>query len=282
MSDRVHTPDARQGEHWQDAQLTSYLLGELPEAEMEALDAHLARCASCRETLDRLDEVYVASVEQLEAPKLRDEVWNDIQARIGASEASDASDVPGTEPQGEPQTPMPPPQPAGPTFGLGSAMAALLLVVAVGSWGVWQRAQVQQVQAEAESLQARVELLEGVALTVQARADNLIDDQARLSRWLANDDVTTARLAASSDAPAVGAVLFHQDGRALLVMQDLPGEGRDFQAWGVLDGRVTSLGAFEGRMLQVELGSYEAIAVSLEPDGGSPEPTNVLGSAGRS
>ena len=54
------------GRHpWSDEQLATYLLGELPEAEMEALDAHLKTCDACREALAQLDEVYVRSVEDL-------------------------------------------------------------------------------------------------------------------------------------------------------------------------------------------------------------------------
>ncbi len=264
---------------WSDEQLTIYLLGELPEAEMEALDAHLRSCDACREALARLDEVYVASVEELpfgELPgdELSAPVWQGIVSRTRGDEATRA-------PGAMRSIPTPPRAPRSPRSGMPWALAATLVVLAVtGGWGAWQRQLVTQARADVASLEARVQLLQNVTGTVEARADALGSDQARLARWLAHEAVSTARLSAADDGAAPGSVLFQADGRALVVMRELPAEGRDFQAWGVRDGDVTSLGAFEGRTVEVDAGTYEAVAVSLEPDGGSPTPTQVLGSVG--
>jgi anti-sigma factor RsiW len=271
--------------HWQEEQLTAHLLGELPEAETEALDAHLARCARCRATMERLNEAWVGSVERLEAPPPRDEVWRGIAQRVQkrgreASTGTAAAKAPPVGREGRTAAPPPRGRPA-PMRGFAAGMVALLLVVSAGAWGAWQRQVAREAQAEADALQARLQVLESVVGTVQARADGLASDQARVARWLAREDVRTARLPAGEDGVPIGSVLFEPGGRALVVMRELPAEGRDFQAWGVAGGEVTSLGAFTGRTAEVDAAAFEAVAVSLEPDGGSPEPTNVLGAAGR-
>jgi hypothetical protein len=66
------------------------------------------------------------------------------------------------------------------------------------------------------------------------------------------------------------------------VMLEGPGPGRSLQAWGVADGAVTSLGAFEGRVVEVAAEGFDAVAISLEPLGGSDTPTEILGAAARS
>jgi anti-sigma-K factor RskA len=97
---------------------------------------------------------------------------------------------------------------------------------------------------------------------------------------LSEAEVVVAAIA--NDGDAVGAVLYRADGTALVVMRDAPGPGRSLQAWGVAAGAVTSLGAFEGRVLEVPTEGFEAVAISLEPLGGSATPTDVLGAAPRS
>lgn len=313
---------------WSDEELAIYLLGELPEAEMEAVDAHLTTCAACREALARLDEVYVASVENLAVEAFSGEdppgdelpaaLWQGIDARTRGREAPRSSDAAHATPQATPKatpdanpdatadatpnaTRQAPPQSPVPPTGRSTRrqaparaprsrrprvswalVATLALLAVTGGWGAWQRQLVSEARADVASLEARVQLLQDVVGTVEARADALQTDQARLASWLARDAVTTSRLSAADDGTAPGSVLVQADGRALVVMRELPAEGRDFQAWGVRDGNVTSLGAFEGRTLEVDVGTYEAVAVSLEPDGGSPAPTEVLGSAGTS
>jgi anti-sigma factor RsiW len=283
VSDLRRNDAPLQDGHWQEEQLTAHLLGELPEAEMEALDAHLARCARCRETMERLSEAWAASVERLEAPPLRGEVWDGIEKRIKETSRG-AERTPAVGREG--RAPTPPASPATPTRpapmrGFAAGMVALLLVVSAGAWGAWQRQVAREAQAETDALQARLQVLESVVGTVQARADGLASDQERVARWLAREDVTTARLPAGADGVPIGSVLFEPGGRALVVMRELPAEGRDFQAWGVAGDEVTSLGAFAGRTVEVDAAAFDAVAVSLEPDGGSPEPTNVLGAAGR-
>lgn len=74
-------------------------------------------------------------------------------------------------------------------------------------------------------------------------------------------------------------VLHLAEGRAALILQDVPdpGRGRTYQLWGLEAGEPTSLGLVEGagrvvRLFDLDVPA-EAFAVTIEPDGGSPVPT---------
>ncbi|MEX2501319.1 MAG: anti-sigma factor, partial [Trueperaceae bacterium] len=163
---------------------------------------------------------------------------------------------------------------------LGGLAAGLALTVAVGVWGGMQREAALEATARADRTQARVDLLIEQVGTVQARADGLAEDQAVLAAWLAREDADVRALGGDDpDAQAAGSVVLLPDGRALLVMRDPPGEGNDFQAWGVRGEQVTSLGVFSRRVTEVRSEAFDAVAVSLEPSGGSETPTRVLGAA---
>lgn len=296
--------DAHRSEHGLHAaeeQLTAYLLGELPEAEMDALDLHLQTCRPCQETLARLDQAFVAAVESLPDEPPPPEAWRAIEVRVAHAGAK-----PSAQPYGRPsevspsaarqdesrrsarrdrgaaaeRTEVVADRSARP-WAAGMA-ASLLLAASLGAWGAWQRQEAQLARAELRELEARVEVLEGTVGTVQARADTLVGDQLRVGRWLAHQEITTVRIPAGDDGVSPGSVLFHPDGRALLVMRDVPDEGQDFQAWGVRGDEVTSLGTFDELTTEVDAAGFEAVAVSLEPDGGSETPTEVLGAASAS
>lgn len=296
-------------------QLPGYLLGELSREEAEVVEAHLRQCRACREERDRLEHAFVASVEGLPGPPPSEDAWAGIESRIRGHATAPTTDAAATAPG--PASPAPSIDPDDETRGahdeetspIGRAArapeaarrarnpargrergpspwasgfaAGLVLVVAVGGWGLWQRQEMLEVRAELRDARARVELLETEVGTIRARADDLVDDQARLARWLARDNVTVRRLPPEGEGEpfAQGSVLFAPEGRALVVMHASPGEGRDFQAWGVRGDAVTSLGVLEGRTLVVHADTFDAVAVSREPDGGSDTPTEVLGAA---
>ena len=67
-------------------QLSEYLDDTLPRAEREALDAHLATCAECRETLDDLRRVLDRARGLDDRPPPKD-LWSGIAARIGSGTA---------------------------------------------------------------------------------------------------------------------------------------------------------------------------------------------------
>ncbi len=101
-------------------------------------------------------------------------------------------------------------------------------------------------------------------------------EQQVVSRWLARPDARVYALPGQGEAP-LGSVLVLPDGRALFVLaQPLPA-GETYQAWGHQGGKQTSLGVFETAVFEVAYTGFEAVGVSLEPAGGSAQPTRPLG-----
>lgn len=273
--------------HPAEDQLSAFLLDELPAAEMDAVDVHLRTCRRCQETLARIDQAFVAAVESLPLTDAPEDGWAGIEARLAASEDAletrtrDAQ-APNarfeTYPAAAPTSVPHRPQDAG-RWPLGVA-AALVLAAVLGGWGAWERQQATRIRAELEALRNRVEVLEAVAGTVQARADEVLSDQVRIARWLARDDVAMTRLPLGGGEVAPGSVLFLPDGRALVVMRSAPDEGRAFQVWGVDADAYTPLAVTRDLTVEVEADAFEAVAVSVEPEGGSEAPTELLGEVG--
>ena len=263
--------------------LPGYLLAELPEREMEAVEAHLRDCEACSAELAELDATFVDAVESLPDASPPAGAWERIEARTAnvvpapARTAAPADDRDARSGAASGRS-----ERAGthwPSW-LGGLAAGLALAVAVGAWGTVQRGAALEATERAERAEARAELLSEQIGTVQARADGLAEEQALLATWLAREDAVVRGLDGDDpDAPSAGSVVLLPDGRALLVMRDPPGEGRDFQAWGVRGEEVASLGVFTGRVAEVRADDFDAVAVSLEPSGGSDTPTLVLGAA---
>lgn len=264
------------GPHPPEDQLSAFLFGELPAVEMEAMDVHLQTCGRCQETLARLDQAFVAAVESLPRTDAPADGWAGIEARLGASD--DVGEAGAAAPTYPPAAPTSIPRRRADAGGWPLAVAASLVLAAVlGGWGAWERQQATRIRAELAALRNRVEVLEAVAGTVQARADEVVSDQVRLARWLARDDVAMTRLPLGGGEVAPGSVLFLPDGRALIVMRSPPAEGRAFQVWGVEADAYTPLAVTRELTVEVQADAFPRLAVSVEPEEGSEAPTELLG-----
>lgn len=126
--------------------------------------------------------------------------------------------------------------------------ASLLIAVTSASWGFTQRQDLRQVQSE----------------------------QQVVARWLAQPDVRASALPAQGNEP-LGSVLVLPDGRALFVLAQPLLASETYQAWGHREGEQVSLGVFEADVFEVSYSGFEAVGVSLEPEGGSAQPTHPLG-----
>lgn len=146
--------------------------------------------------------------------------------------------------------------------------AAGLLVVGLFSWNVLLQGQLETLRGDNSSLQAQVEDL--------GTSDN---DSGATNRVLAMD--------AQGNMSGVQAeVLSYEDGRAVLVADNMPdiSEGETFQIWVVSDGEASPSGLFEQReasdgspvaaYVDHSLEGADAIAVTVEPEGGSEQPTS--------
>jgi anti-sigma factor RsiW len=74
------------------AQLHDYVDGELAPAEAQALEAHVARCAACQQTLDSLRALRAATAALPHAIAPSRDLWSGIEAQLGASATSATAD----------------------------------------------------------------------------------------------------------------------------------------------------------------------------------------------
>jgi anti-sigma factor RsiW len=267
----------RPSQHLGEERLLAYLLGDLPAEEAREVQAHLAGCEACRQARAELDTAFSESVEALPQNAPPPDAWRAIQGRIADARPTADRDAPRT---GRQATERPPvrPSPARRVGAPGWALAAALLVAAaMGGWALWQRQATFEARARIDALEARVQLLESVAGTVQAHADGVAGEQARLVRWLSRADGTLIRLPVAPDGLPYGSVVILPDDRALIALRELPPEGSTYQAWGVRDGAFEPLAVFDARTVEVDGAPYGELAVSVEAEGGGPRPSRLLG-----
>jgi anti-sigma-K factor RskA len=246
----------------------AYVLGALDPEERTACEAHLRRAEpheGCEEALHRARATAAALASALPPAAPGPEVWQAIEARAGLA------------PRRASRLAWP--------AALSAAAAALLIVL-------WQGARRDAERARGEAATA-LRLVAGEAEGRAALARELgalraaLRDQRELAALL---DSPGARVVALGAVPgrsgSAAAVVDLATRRALIVSASLPAEpGRTWQLW-VLRGAGPPRAA--GFLRPVEGGLHvgavdpallaaapDALAVSLEPEGGSPAPTDV-------
>ncbi len=225
--------------------IPAYAVGSLEPDEVDAVERHLATCEQCRAEARQFarvgDELLLAAPQHDAPPALRDRILAQVRS-IRADRA--ASDTPTP-----PQTPQPAPRSLNP------------LVRAF-------RAAFRPDEYEDEA-----------------------SDELRLLLLDPESDVFA--VSGTPNAPAASARLIanpHFD-RAVLVANGLaaPGPGRAYQVWFLRDGKpipnVTFAVDRQGRGVSIvrvagSFGSYDTVAVTPEPSGGSPSPTGPIVLAG--
>jgi len=225
-----------------------YALGALDPEERSRFETHLADCAVCRAEVRSHKEVAALLAESAPVATppaaLRDRVLR--QARrvrpIGARR-------PGRAPW---------------------LAAAACLVLAIGLGYAYLRERAER-ERTVQSLAASRD-------TIAAR-DSLI-------ATIFSPDVVTAALAATGQAPSARVYWNPPRHRVVVAVFNLPPApaGRTYQLWAIPHGKKpVSLGVFntstDGRLtaaLEVPLGlTFEVTAVTEEPAGGSPQPTQT-------
>ena len=215
-----------------------YALGALAPDERERFEAHLAECAACRGEVHSLREVAVLLADAAPAATLpsglRDRILREAR-QIRPLRSGRAPVIPWL-----------------------AAAASLVLAVGLGYVYVRERGTLQRVNA------------------ALAERDSLI-------ATVFSPDVVTAALTATGKPPS--ARLYWNPSRHRIVMAvfQLPpaSTGRTYQLWAIAQGKPVSLGVFntaaDGRLtaaMEVPPGlTFELTAVTEEPAGGSPAPT---------
>lgn len=98
--------------------------------------------------------------------------------------------------------------------------------------------------------------------------------------WLLSlrDPQTQVLTLANPQGQGVGRAILRSDQQVLILLDRWPPQGQVFQAWGLAQGSPLPLPTFRTPLKSLRLPpGARAVAVSLEPPGGSPQPTTLLG-----
>jgi anti-sigma-K factor RskA len=219
-----------------------FVLGALPEEERREFEEYLAEHPERQAEIDELSTVAgllaLSPQEQEPLPELRRSIMGVVEAEAGRPLVESRS---------------------GPArmrefLGIrGLALGAAVAMLAIGlfSWNMVLQAELRDLQGQLQSMQSRqasrMVALKGPGAAHGARAELMV---------------------------------LHNN-RAVLIAEDMPPvpEEKTFQVWVIEDDVPKPSGLFEPReewvavVVENPLDEADTIAVSVEPDGGSPEPT---------
>lgn len=273
-------------DHYEDL-LAAYALGALDGEDHRELEAHLAAgCDRCEDLLQEWNADLVGLAESLPSVE-PSEVTRKRILRIPDEHRDSPS--PSATPA---PTPREAPAPRTRTVPWKAALAASLAALAVSLLALWNQAgltdELSRSQAAEERLEAELERVRtGMALT-QSEMTRTRADLERLLVSVQSLGAPEGRafvLAGLEGAPDAGGASFIDPltRRAAFYAYGLPKPpaGKTYQLWWIAGGTPVSGGVFEvdesGRASlevdQVPVGDVDVWAVTVEPEGGVPQPT---------
>lgn len=223
----------------------AYALDAVTEIERAGFARHLAECEPCAAEVAELTEAaarLAAATRATPPDRLRDAVLAEVAAtrQVSAGRTVRSS---GRGPWSRRV--------------LVAVAAAIVLIAGFGT--VWvQQQRLDDAQRQAQALQ---------------------EAQARTTRVLAAGDAVVSSAPVTGGGTLTVAYSARLDDGVVLV-DDLPTppDGRVYQVWRIADGDATSVGVFaegqrSGAVPMDTLGGADTVGVTLEPPGGSPQPT---------
>ncbi|GAA3083706.1 anti-sigma factor [Streptomyces roseofulvus] len=225
----------------------AYALGALDDDERKDFDAHLKTCEACRQEAAEFQATtarLAAAVAQPPPPAAKAQVMAAIDG---------VRQLP----------PRVPAAGAAPVLGgilrrraVSLALAASVAAVALGGVAVWQRQNGQELEQQARQAQQQLDVVSAVLAAPDAQT---VHGKA------ANGALTTV-------------VSSEQRNQAVFTAANLPaaGVGKTYQLWLDHDGTMLPAGLIDHDGTVILSGNPAdagAVGLTLEPDGGSPQPT---------
>ncbi|MEV6261119.1 anti-sigma factor [Streptomyces sp. NPDC051784] len=259
----------------------AYVLHALPEEERRAFEEHLAGCEQCQEEVAELRATTALLGQTTSEPppgSLRDRVLSQVattpqETRPRAEEAGPRAGEPGPDTRARVRR-------RGPARTLRLALAASVAValVCLGLAG-WQWREASDAKDHASQVEARAE--EHVR-QVEADANRAEAQQQNVTKVLTAPDVRL-QTQTLSDGATASVTFSRSEDSATLAVSGLPAlpEGRTYAAWFMEDGTPVPAGLLTGNperrvtLLKGTLDNASAVALSVEPAGGSPQPTTT-------
>lgn len=256
-----------------------FALGTLPETQARPVALHIATCDACRreyasfrEAADAVGfaaELAPNELSELSATRLKTRVMRAVRADVAAVSTSAAHEpTPGRNGARAERKP-----PRTPWLAYGAALAAAIVAAVSLADDATQRAANGDRGAQVARLQSDLATQTARAGSAASRAREL---DARLAQIVAPG---------SKHFPIAGGEVIASGGHIVMVMRALPAlpKGKVYQAWTLANGAKTvapsvTFTANTGGVTLVELPEsatrLAAVAVSIEPVGGSKAPTS--------
>jgi len=285
-----------------------YALGALSQNEARAFESHLREgCAACQQEFEEFDRAVGtlgSSAEPVAPPAyLRDvlkaRLDKETQAPVQTGPPQ-ASIIPFPHQRKSIETHVERPRSPSARTWLPWAVAASLLIACLGSILLWQserralQASINRSKEETLAALRESEELKASLIKREARSQEL----AQINSVLASPDQhEVLSLNATEDAPATmaassGTVYWNKQDHKWVVSADLPRppEGKAYQLWFITSGGPVSAGLMKPdetghgfMVVDVPSGgeTIVAAAITLEPDGGSPQPTSPVLAMGK-
>ena len=281
--------------------LEQYALGELSPAEQAAVEAHAASHPEIREELQQVQAAlgFYAEAHAITPPAgMRERVLANVLAQIASPASTLRADVDAVAqvnlatsppapvaqplvaaPQAvvRPMSSAPAAEPARRSIWAMAASVALILSLGVNAlfYSRWREA-----SDEVVALQSDKARFATTTTVVQKQRDDLRQE----NQVLRSDEFRTVALAGTKTAPAARAkVLYNPTTRKVYVdVRSLPvlPAGKQYQLWALDNGKPVDAGVLlaatatgEGIQQMKDISSAQAFAMTVEPVGGSVNPT---------
>lgn len=256
--------------HDEQALAAAYVLGALEPLERRAFEAHAATCALCREEVHSLSRVTAALGSSAPARTPRPEVRGRVLASILGDTSSPAAHPPHHR-QASPLRWLP-------------LAAAIVVTAGLGWYAASLHGRLQDLEGRLASAERRA--LAAETATRQARQ---AADHAQLAMAvLAAPDLARIDLAGLAPAPRASArALWSRNRGMVFTTANLPAapSGRVYQVWVVTADARISAGLLPPQptgdaaaifQTPADIAPPVAVAVTLEPAGGVPQPTGEM------
>jgi anti-sigma-K factor RskA len=263
-----------------------YVLDALTDEERAEVEQYVAANPEARLRLAELEEaaldLFSSAAPVTPSPAVKARLMSRVEAEVPATASLRPTPPAKTavKPRQRPRWPWLPV--------VGFVAAALALIIA-GGYILSLTRQVGELKSTVTGLEATVGDLQGDIGSLQTQNEALRDElsarEDQLAALLSPGAITLALGDISGDHPdAVGALTIDpQGGAANLSVANLPplDESQTYQAWLIVEGAPVSAGTFDvdqggagsHAIPDASPGTFDAVGVSIEPAGGSEQPT---------
>jgi anti-sigma-K factor RskA len=268
----------------------AYALDALDPGERAEYEVHLAGCEQCRREVAELRNtaaLLAETVAKEPSPGLRDRVMAQVATTPQVPIRPTALRPSAGPPPAAAPSPVAAPPSRALTAWLAAAVVALVLgAAALGFLAVRLDQRLDDMSARLAATEAQLEETEGQLASTEARlaeAESELVSAGELRAVLASDDGSVVSLAGPGEgtmkfayAPSTGQGVLIGDGVTPVE------ESETYQAWFIVDGVPQPAGLFsptDGEVtfaVEGDPGEAEAVAVTVEPAGGSPQPTSDI------